>query len=127
VRGPGFSSGIDDNPTQHQDIAATMAAIASVTPGVSPLDGIDLRTTDPDRELLHQLGDATGTGAAGRPIAEGITTKTRKLFRYDETGADEFEMYDLDTDPTELLNVANDAGRLTERNALEAALDALTP
>jgi arylsulfatase A-like enzyme len=36
-----------------------------------------------------------------------------------------YEAYDLDTDPGELVNWAADSGRLTERNALEAALDAL--
>lgn len=36
-----------------------------------------------------------------------------------------YEAYDLDTDPTELANWAAVGGRLTERNALEADLDAL--
>jgi arylsulfatase A-like enzyme len=126
VRGPDFLGGrVDDNPTSNVDIAATIAALASVTPQIS-VDGIDLRSTSSTRMLLHELGDPTGTQATGRPTAKGITTKTRKLFRYDgQSGTDKYECYDLDTDPNELSNWANDSGRLSERNSLEADLDAL--
>ena len=38
---------------------------------------------------------------------------------------DRYEAYDLDIDPDELNNWANDPSRTSERDALEAALDAL--
>jgi hypothetical protein len=50
---------------------------------------------------------------------------TRKLTRWAAADPNKYEMYDLDTDPDEHTNVAYVGGRLAERNALEAELDAL--
>jgi arylsulfatase A-like enzyme len=51
----------------------------------------------------------------------------RKLIRYQGvSGGDEYEAYDLDSDPDELHNWANDATRRAERDDLEAALDEAT-
>jgi N-acetylglucosamine-6-sulfatase len=127
--GPGFTRQTVTVPTLQQDITATMFDVANVSPvltdqaGVSLVDVAASPSGYSSRELLHrriqQVGDPI-------PSADGITTATRKLWRYEgETGTDEFEMYDLDSDPNELTNVANDGGRLTERNALEASLNAL--
>ena len=64
----------------------------------------------------------------------GITTPTRKFWRYARVhkdgstpydASDWYEAYDLDTDPNELNNWANDMTRWTEHQQLEDALDAL--
>jgi hypothetical protein len=78
------------------------------------------------RQILHHRGPALDFGTA--PRADGISTLTRKLFRCAELpldSPDRYEAYDLDIDPDELNNWANDPSRTSERDALEAALDAL--
>jgi N-acetylglucosamine-6-sulfatase len=129
VRGPGFERGTCLVPTQQQDIVATILDIANVAPILPDQSGLSLVTilADPDahmgRQLLHYRD---GAGDASFPSAHAITTATRKLVRWvGETGANQFEMYDLDTDPDEFTNVAYVSGRLTERNTLETAMNAL--
>lgn len=133
ARGPGFPAGTTDVPVNGQDLTALALDIFSATATITQ-DGISLAdiAASPGnytaRELLHQ-GRDLGSPYPESGATEGwdaISTATRKLVRWtDQTSTDEFELYDLDTDPEELVNVANDAGRLTERNTLEAALDAL--
>lgn len=111
-------------PTILQDVTATILEVFGATPSVD-LDGVD---------LLHLLDAAHTTrstlfqrqaDALDFPDGAGIVTHTRKLIRWDDqVGTDKFEMYDLDTDPDELVNVANVPARLAERNALEALIDA---
>ena len=72
--------------------------------------------------VFHEINDTTPSMAhTARGWWTGIATEigTQPL------AADKYEMYDLDTDPNELTNVAYVGGRLTERNALEAEMDAL--
>jgi N-acetylglucosamine-6-sulfatase len=132
IAGTEFTAGaVVDEPCILQDLTATIVAILGATATVT-LDGVDLRDPITRTGILYER-EGSGLNV---PDAQGIVTSTRKLVRYvDATGTppinltatptDEFEMYDLDTDPTELVNVANVGGRLTERNALEAQLDAL--
>ena len=121
VRGHGFRPGRDANPVTHQDITSTILAIASAAPRIAQ-DGTDLRSTSPDRKLLHEVGDATPTG--DHPAGNGMSDATRKLWRFaNQSDPNSFEAYDLDTDPNELANWAYDPGRLSERIALEAGLD----
>jgi arylsulfatase A-like enzyme len=130
VRGPGFPPGVSSEPvTMAADVTATLLAIAGVAPDL-PGDGVDLRdiVSHPDsysdRQLLHEHGTQTSFGTA--PAGQGITTSTRKLYRYpSQTGTDRYQAYDLDTDPDELDNWANDPDRLDERDELESALDEL--
>ena len=130
VRGPGFPPGVSPEPvSMAADVTATLVAVSGATAGLTP-DGVDLRdiVANPasyaGRGLLHEHTAQTNWGAA--PAAQGITTATRKLYRYpSEAGTDRYQAYDLDTDPHELANWANDPGRLAERDALESALDAL--
>jgi arylsulfatase A-like enzyme len=130
VRGPGFPSGVSPEPvTMAADVTATLVAVSGATAGLTP-DGVDLRdvVSNPasyaGRQLLHEHDAQTDFGTA--PAAQGITTATRKLYRYPSAaGTDRYQAYDLDTDPDELVNWANDPGRLAERDALESALDAL--
>jgi arylsulfatase A-like enzyme len=130
MRGPGVTPGISPEPvTMAADVTATVTAITGATAQL-PADGVDLRqvVVNPaaytSRALLHAKGPSVFFGTA--PAADGITTMTRKLFRFPSvTGTDRYEAYDLDTDPDELSNWANDPARLSERAALEAQLDAL--
>ena len=130
IRGPGIAAGVSGEPvTMAADVTATVLAAAGANAGLPP-DGVDLRDVivDPSayvsRQLLHSKDVATNFGNA--PAGDGISTLTRKLFRYPSvTGTDRFEAYDLDVDPDELNNWANVPSRLAERNDLEAALNAL--
>jgi arylsulfatase A-like enzyme len=120
VRGPQFEGGTSTAPTCGHDITATCLAVAGVTPPV-PIDGIDLRSVPQDRALLHERH---GGPVPGMPNGIGVTTSTRKLWRHDADDPDRYEMYLLDSDPDELVNVAYDPAYLAERQALDAALDA---
>jgi arylsulfatase A-like enzyme len=132
IRGPGFPVGASVEPvTIAPDITATVLAVAGASPNL-PADGIDLRDVIANppaytgRQILHHRGPALDFGNA--PRADGITTLTRKLFRSTELpldSPDRYEAYDLDVDPDEFNNWGNDPSRRAERDALEAALDAL--
>jgi arylsulfatase A-like enzyme len=130
MRGPNVAPGISDEPvTTGADVTATIVAAAGATAALTP-DGVNLYdvianpATYASRQLLHAKDVTINFGTA--PAGEGISTATRKLYRYPSvTGPDRLEAYDLDTDPDELANWANDPTRLAERDALEAALDAL--
>ena len=126
MRGPGVRAGSSyTHPTKIQDVTATVSSFFGATPTTS-LDGVDLRalvnTPQPSRGTLYEKG----AGDPTYPDGSGVVTATRKLLKWTgKAGTDEYEMYDLDTDPGEKINVANIAGRLTERNTLEAARVAL--
>lgn len=131
--GPGFTSGASADPVSPEvDIAKTIIAITGAT-ALLPGDGLDLRDiqADPDahaaRHLLHERaggGDNNPTPVSGLCVS----TRTRKLMRWTgQRGTDRYEAYDLDTDPNEFANWALDPARLTERQALEAELDRLSP
>jgi arylsulfatase A-like enzyme len=148
VRGPAFPRQTIDLPTNHQDITATLLALGGATATLGDQVGINLASIAADptnntyrsRKLLH-FRDTAGDGD-GWPTSHGITTyldvltpftavKPRKLVRHVDTSGvtlaspDGFEMYDLDVDPDELVNVAYVPARLAERNALESALNTL--
>jgi hypothetical protein len=123
------------------DMTATVLAVGGATAGL-PADGIDLRdmVANPSsytaRQLLHYKGVSNNflDGSFFSPRGNGISTLTRKLYRYDLSSfpagttplaTDEYEAYDLDVDPNEWNNWANDPTRRTERDTLEAALNAL--
>ena len=83
------------------------------------------------RVLLHEIGegfeDQTGNGITTGPDHQ---LGFRKLYRYPSVrsqpgGPYTYEAYDLDDDPDELENWADDPARRDERNALEAQLVAL--
>lgn len=128
ARGPDFSPGTNTDPVTQQDIYATIMAVEGITPPHT-LDGIDLRDTDPARDLLHRLGDATGTGAAGRPEADGITTTISdvryKYFDYDDAPTNSEELYDLTNDPDELTNQASNGSFASIKSTCQSRLAAL--
>jgi arylsulfatase A-like enzyme len=139
VRGPGFESGPDiASPSLvFQDITATMLDVAGARAGLPNQGGISLAEIcarpdrHSDRVLLHEIGE----GFLGQ-TGDGVTTGPehslgfRKLYRYPSVktspiGPYVYEAYDLDTDPDEFRNWANEPARLNERDALEQQLDAL--
>ena len=130
MRGPGITPGVSVEPVSiAADITATVLAAGGATAQLTS-DGVDLHDmiANPGaytaRQILHSKDVATNFGAS--PPGDGISTLTRKLYRYpSETGTDRFEAYDLDIDPNEWDNWANDSTRIDERNTLEAALDQL--
>jgi arylsulfatase A-like enzyme len=132
VRGPGFPVGASVAPVaMAPDLTATVLAVGGASANL-PGDGIDLRDmiANPSaytaRHILHSRGPAFAFGVA--PQGDGISTLTRKLYRSPDfplNSPDRYEAYDLDTDPDELNNWAYDPSRRAERDALEAALDAL--
>jgi arylsulfatase A-like enzyme len=120
AHGPGFNPMVNATPVCAQDITKTCVTVAlTASPGI-PLDGRDLRVPDANRVLLHER---SGGPVPGMPDGVGVSTQTRKLWRHEADDPDRYEMYLLDSDPDELVNVAYDPLYLDERNALEAELD----
>ena len=139
AHGPGFPAGVTTVPTTHQDITTTLCTIAGTTPTIGAQVGLDLRAIvaspadHADRLLLHQW-DQTNPFLAGTPGFDCVTTgpdhhthPNRKFARLhvDDQGRGEREAYDLDTDPGELRNWADEPDRAPERDALEALLNGL--
>lgn len=136
ARGPGIIPGKEYRSTTHQDITATIVAATGATPAWTPQAGrnlIDIQnnpTAYNDRVILHEMGGELYPSAKSDAITTGLIHSAypnRKLIRYpsvrvDPDGPYEYEMYDLDTDPGELINVGDT--RMTEQNALEDILEA---
>jgi arylsulfatase A-like enzyme len=139
VRGPGFEPGaaITAPSMVFQDINATMRHLGRAEAGLPHQAGVSLAaiaaapTEHASRILLHAIGQGFETGSG-----DGITTGPdhplgfRKLYRYPSTdtapnGPFTHEVYDLDDDPDEHANWANDESRRHERDRLEAELEAL--
>jgi N-acetylglucosamine-6-sulfatase len=138
ARGPGFEPGPDVTVPSlaFQDIAATLLDVGHATPGLPNQAGTSLRelAQNPDahrdRVLHHEIGQGWGRTADGISTGPDSSLGFRKLYRYpsvrtNPAGPFVYEAYDLDTDPDEDSNWANDPARLAERDVLEAELLAL--
>jgi arylsulfatase A-like enzyme len=123
VRGPRFTATTQQAPTCGQDLTATCVALSGAAPTV-PIDGVDLRAVGSDRAVLHERTTAVNP-VPGMPSGVGLTTANAKLWRHDASDPDRYEMYLLDADPTEHVNVAYDPAFATEREELVARLQAL--
>jgi arylsulfatase A-like enzyme len=133
VRGPGIDAGSTiGGVAANVDLAPTIADLAGATP-TRAVDGISLRapllsgTAIPDRDVLHESFQ-TRSGVKQHGIANGpgthtgVRTERYVYIRY----LDGFEeLYDLETDPDQLTNVADKPSRQVLRAQLEARLEVL--
>ena len=119
IRGPG----VPQNTTRDQlvaniDLAPTISAIAKARPG-RVVDGIDLLplTRDPgvanNRTLLFESFDLDSFGVRQGPWSYNVYSD----------GDD--ELYNLDNDPYQLTNVADNPGQASRRATLRAELQRL--
>jgi N-acetylglucosamine-6-sulfatase len=134
VRGPGFPRTKIRQPVQMSiDLTATCVDLADAIPDLA-LDGVSLRevvaapAAYDERHLLYDRDNRDGftfpPPGELPPPAEGIFTRSRKLVRYQASPV-VYELYDLDTDPDELANVADHPEYANDRSALDTALDRL--
>ena len=125
VRGPGFAAGAEV-PTMaiNVDLPRTLAALAGAVPG-RVQDGLDLREVSrgSQRALARPLLNETGVPVlSSRNFHQAIRTGTHK---YVEHASGERELYDLRSDPDELVNVVNDPAQAGTLAQLEARLEVL--
>ena len=138
IRGPGFAPGPDVTaPVMvFQDLTATALKLAKATPGLPNQAGVSLvdvcanPASYAPRAILHEIGEGFFGSGDGVTTGPDHPVGFRKLFRYPSvrsglSGPYLYEAYDLDTDPNELVNWADDAARRPERDALEAQLNSL--
>ena len=134
--GPDFPAGavVDAPVSAAIDITASCLAIAGAEASV-PQEGVSLHLTaaEPDaragRVILGSCArrDIPPPLPASAWVVADRGVGLRKLIRYEGvSGADAYEAYDLDSDPDELHNWANEPDRRVERDELEGALDSQT-
>jgi arylsulfatase A-like enzyme len=116
IRGPG----VPQNATRDQlvaniDLAPTIVALSRATPA-RVMDGINLLplirnpSASPDRSILFESFDL------------GIYGVRRGPWSYNRYADGEEELYDLDSDPFQLSNVADDPGLASLKASLKADL-----
>ena len=125
VRGPGFAPGaVAPAMAINVDLPRTLAAIAGAVPGRVE-DGLDLREVarGSAAALARPLLNETGVpGLSNRNFHQAIRTETHK---YVEHANGELELYDLRSDPDELVNVAGDPAQAGTLAQLDARLEVL--
>lgn len=130
VRGPGFNPGATvSSPVAHLDLAATFVELAGAEPGLV-LDGIPLQNivADPtgfaDRALLLE-SPPDGTNII--PHFDGVRVPgyTYADYGVDGSGTPVRELYDLEADPYQLENKANDPAYQATMEALAGIADRL--
>lgn len=143
ARGPDFPAAhYCVTPVSLQDVSVTILELhGGIPPSLIP-DGVSLleavANPNPDRVILYERSDPVPPAAPTpyQPDGQGVFDSRYKMVRWiDGTGFpaanfatnpdDEYEMYDLNSDPTEKVNVGNDPAYFDRRNALEVELDAL--
>ena len=125
IRGPGFAPGaVAPAMAINVDLPRTLAAAAGAVPG-RVQDGLDLREVagGSARALARPLLNETGVpGLSNRNFHQAIRTDTHK---YVEHANGERELYDLRSDPDELVNVAGDPAQAGTLAQLDARLEVL--
>jgi N-acetylglucosamine-6-sulfatase len=125
VRGPGFAAGaVVPAMAINVDLPRTLAAAAGAVPG-RVQDGLDLREVagGSQRALARPLLNETGVpGLSSRNFHQAIRTGTHK---YVEHASGERELYDMRSDPDELVNVVNDPAQAGTLAQLDAWLEFL--
>jgi choline-sulfatase len=103
VRGPGIASGRVREPVSQLDLAPTLVELAGAAAGEAEFDG---------RSLVSALhGGDPGAGAVvSEYLAEGVTAPAvmirRGPYKYIRCPGDPDQLYELDSDPRELVNLA---------------------
>jgi arylsulfatase A-like enzyme len=130
LRGPGLSQATVKQPVlMSVDLTATCVDVAGAAPDLA-LDGVSLLEVlhDPgaqnDRVLLYDRDDRDNDPGFECPPAAGVSTVDRKLVRY-ETTPPIYELYDLENDPGESTNLADDPAYADDRTQLESQLNAM--
>jgi N-acetylglucosamine-6-sulfatase len=125
VRGPGFAArAVAPAMAINVDLPRTLAAAAGAVPG-RVQDGLDLREVagGSQRALARPLLNETGVPAlSSRNFHQAIRTGT---YKYVEHASGERELYDLRSDPDELVNIVNDPAQGGTLAQLDARLEVL--
>ena len=131
MRGPGIPQGVtSDRPVSNIDIVPTILQATGVTAGRT-VDGKALLpyptnpSTDADRALLVESNrpDATTTYQFGAPFNVPRFQAVRTSgFQYTEWVDGFVELFDLQLDPAEMHNLANDPNYAGNRARLSAAI-----
>jgi len=128
VRWPGTvaAGSVDEHLVQNVDLAPTLLAAAGVESptgmhGASLLPLLRGEAAPWRNSIYYHYYEAHGPHDV--PCHYGVRTRRYKLVRYYEI--DEWELFDLETDPDELSSVHADAGYALIRSGLEAELGRL--
>jgi arylsulfatase A-like enzyme len=127
VRAPGIRPAVVDVVAHMSvDLTATCVDLGGARAdrrldGVSLLDIAANPSRYAERPLLYERDSRDDAPELHCPPARGVFTPARKLIRY-ETTPPTYELYDLDADPQELRNVADDAAYADDRASLERTL-----
>ena len=138
IRGPGFPAGaVRSQLTASIDLAPTFVALAAATPRRT-IDGVSLLSiaADPSADASRDIVLEAGPNTVDGPMT--FTGLRTARYKYVEYATGERELYDLQTDPYELDNLAGDpdmadiqqtlAEELADvRNCSGAACDVETP
>jgi arylsulfatase A-like enzyme len=126
IRAPGIAPRVDSNLVGLMDLTPTFAEWAGISPPI-PVNGQSLT------ELLQNPGLPWRQeilievlAHAGAPAIEGLFSGLRtRRYTYAEYTTGERELYDLQTDPDQLTNVASDPARAALVAELSATLAGL--
>jgi len=106
IRVPETNARVFDSPVSHLDIMPTLLELADIKPP-HDLDGLSLRESivsgisPPERLIFSQYSGNPTVGDTRRAVMG-------KRYKYIHDPADDPELYDLEEDPLEMLNLATD-------------------